>query len=146
MLFYNYQNRTGVLFNLKKEDDKDTATKKNPYISLLSFENRERDGLPATTPGSIYKVDIDNTHPLMYGYPNYYYTLKMDTNVYDFIKENGWNAGVIKKDNQVAGFVGYKLKDKLKDGCFLVCRIWAGAVFLIYPTMCCSGIFGKMVN
>jgi hypothetical protein len=28
----------------------------------------------------------------------------------------GWNVGVIKKDNQVAGFVGSKLKDKLKDG------------------------------
>jgi hypothetical protein len=102
--------------HLKKEDDKDTATKKNPYISLFTFENREKDGLPATTPGSIYKVDIDNTHPLMYGYPNYYYTLKMDNNVYDFIKEGGWNTGVIKKDNQVAGFVGFKLKNKLKDG------------------------------
>lgn len=102
---------------LKKEDDtKDTLSKKDPYKILLSFESRERDVLPATTPGSIYKVDIDNTHPLMYGYPNYYYTLKMDTNVYDFIKENGWNTGVIKKGNQVAGFVGYKLKDKLKDG------------------------------
>lgn len=102
---------------LKKDDDtKDTASKKDPYKILLSFESRERDVLPATTPGSIYKVDIDNTHPLMYGYPNYYYTLKMDTNVYDFIKENGWNTGVIKKGNQVAGFVGYKLKDKLKDG------------------------------
>jgi len=101
---------------LKKDDDKDTATKKNPYISLLTFENREKDGLPTTTPGSIYKVDVDNTHPLMYGYPNYYYTLKMDNNVYDFIKEGGWNTGVIKKDNQVAGFVGYKLKTKLKDG------------------------------
>ena len=104
-------------FRLKKEDEKDTSAKKNPYVSLLSsFENRERDGLPATTPGSIFKVDIDNTHPLMYGYPNYYYTLKMDNNVYDFIKEGGWNTGVIKKDNQVAGFVGYKLKTKLKDG------------------------------
>jgi hypothetical protein len=102
---------------LKKDDDtKDTASKKDPYKILLSFESRERDVIPATTPGSIYKVDIDNTHPLMYGYPNYYYTLKMDTNVYDFIKENGWNTGVIKKGSQVAGFVGYKLKDKLKDG------------------------------
>lgn len=101
---------------LKKDDDKDTAAKKNPYVALLTYENRERDGLPPTTPGSIYKVDIDNTHPLMYGYPNYYYTLKMDNNVYDFIKEGGWNTGVIKKDNQIAGFVGYKLKNKLKDG------------------------------
>ena len=102
--------------HLKKDDDKDTATKKNPYISLLTFENRKKDELPAITPGSIYKVDVDNTHPLMFGYPNYYYTLKRDNNVYDFIKEAGWNAGVIKKDNQVAGFVGYKLKNKLKDG------------------------------
>ena len=36
--------------------------------------------------------------------------------IYDFLKEMGWNVGVIKKDNQVAGFVGSKLKDKLKDG------------------------------
>lgn len=100
---------------LKKDDD-DTASKKDPYKALLAFENRERDGLQAVTPGSIYKVDIDNTHPLMYGYPNYYYTLKMDTNVFEFMKENGWNAGVIKRTNQVAGFVGHKLKDKLKDG------------------------------
>lgn len=101
---------------LKKDGDKDTASKKDPYTALLSFENREKDELPGNTPGSIYKVDVDNTHPLMYGYPNYYYTLKMDTIVYDFIKENGWNTGIIKKTNQVAGFVGYKLKDKLKDG------------------------------
>lgn len=101
---------------LKKDANKDSASKKDPYTALLSFENRERDGLTTTTPGSIYKVDIDNTHPLMYGYPNYYYTLKMDTTVYDFIKEKGWNAGVVKKTNQVAGFVGFKLKDKLKDG------------------------------
>jgi len=100
----------------KKEDDKDTASGENPYSALHTYENRERDGLPPTTPGSIYKVDIDNTHPMMYGYPDYYYTLKMDNNVYDFIKEDGWNTGVIKRDNQIAGFVGYKLKSKLKDG------------------------------
>ena len=68
------------------------------------------------TPGSIYKVDIDNTHPLMFGYPKYYYTLKMDNVVYEFMKEGGWNVGIIKKENQVAGFVGYKLNSKLKDG------------------------------
>ena len=41
----------------------------------------------------------------MYGNLNYYYCiLKMDNNAYDFIKEGGWNTGVIQKDNQVAGF------------------------------------------
>ena len=68
------------------------------------------------TPGSIYKVELDNTHPLAFGYPDYYYTLKLSDNVYEFLKEGNWNVGVIKKNNQVAGFVGAKLKDKLKDG------------------------------
>lgn len=101
---------------LRKEDEKDSALKKDPYLPLRAFENREKDQIPGSTPGSVFRVDIDNTHPLMYGYPNYYYTLKLDGQVYEFIKEGGWNAGVIKKDNQVAGFVGYKLKSKLKDG------------------------------
>jgi len=104
------------VIHLKKEDEKDSAVKKNSYALLRSFENRERDEIPAVTPGSVYRVDIDSSHPLMYGYAGYYYTLKMDTNIYDFIKNDGWNAGVLKTDNQVAGFVGSKLKKKLKDG------------------------------
>jgi hypothetical protein len=104
------------VIKVRKDDEKDTLGKKDPYIFLRSFENREKDEVPGTTPGAVFRVDTDNTHPLMYGYPSYYYTLKMDNIIYDYIKEGGWNAGVIKKDNQVAGFVGFKLKSKLKDG------------------------------
>ncbi|MFI5133384.1 MAG: M14 family metallopeptidase, partial [Chitinophagales bacterium] len=99
---------------MKKADDsdkKDTST----YGALKKFEDRERNPISETTPGSILKVDLDNTHPLAFGYPNYYYTLKMDDNIYEFMKD-GWNVGVIKKESQVAGFIGSKLKDKLKDG------------------------------
>jgi hypothetical protein len=99
------------------KDDKDSASKKDPYAALKTFNDRDRDGIENTTPGSIFRVDVDSTHPLMYGYPSYYYTLKMDDVLYDFTKDGaGWNAGVLKKDNQLAGFVGYKLKKKLKDG------------------------------
>lgn len=87
-----------------------------PYASLQKFDNRERDALTQNTPGSIFKVDIDNTHPLMFGYPDYYYTLKMDNVLFDFMKEGGWNAGVLKKDKQLSGFVGSKLNSKFKDG------------------------------
>lgn len=100
----------------KKAPDADKKDEKVNYEVLKKFEDRERDYIPGTTPGSIYKVELDNSHPLAYGYPGYYYTLKMDDNVYDFFKEGGWNVGVIKKDNQVAGFVGARLKEKLKDG------------------------------
>ena len=100
---------------LKKADDSSDKKDKDPYSMLKPFDNRERDGISNTTPGSIYKVELDITHPLAFGYPSSYYTLKMDNNIYEFMKD-GWNVGVIKKDNQVSGFVGNKLKEKLKDG------------------------------
>ena len=101
-----------------KEDDDDDSKKadSNKYNLLAKYGNRERDQLTTSTPGAVYRVEVDNTHPLMFGYPKYYYTLKMDNAVYDFIKEDGWNTGIIKKDNKVAGYVGYKLNAKLKDG------------------------------
>ena len=100
----------------KNIPDSGNSANKDPYALLQNFDSREREAVSGSTPGSIFKVDIDNTHPLMFGYPKYYYTLKMDNSVYEFIKEGGWNAGVIKKENQVEGYVGYKLNPKLKDG------------------------------
>lgn len=94
------------------EEKKDDA---NAYGDLKKYENRERDWLVNSIPGAIYKVDMDASHPLAFGFGNTYYTLKQDGNVYEFMKE-GWNVGVIKKDNRMAGFAGSKVKEKLKDG------------------------------
>lgn len=102
----------GIKF--KKEDD-DSDGKKDQYAALKKFGDHDREFISSTTPGSIYKVQLDTTHPLAFGYPDYYYTLKMDDHVYEFI-DDGWNVGVIKKDNLVAGFVGSELKKKLNDG------------------------------
>jgi hypothetical protein len=100
----------------RKEEEKDTSARKDPYSTLHIYENRDREELSTNTPGSVLRIDVDSTHPLMYGYPSYYYTLKMDNTIYDFIKDRGWNVGVFKKDSQLSGFVGFKLKKKLQDG------------------------------
>ena len=105
--------RTDWAIKSKKADD--AADKKDPYVELQVYEEREREFLKTNIPGSIFKVHLDNTHPLAFGYPDYYYTLKQDDAVYEFIKEGGWNVGVLKKDSQVSGFVGSSLKEKLND-------------------------------
>lgn len=97
----------------KKTDDSDK--KDSTYAFVRRFEDRERDFVAGITAGSIYKVELDNTHPLAFGYPNYYYTMKLDDDIYEFMKD-GWNVGIIRKDEPVAGFVGHKLKLKLRDG------------------------------
>ena len=89
--------------------------KENTYANLRRFADAERTELSESNPGSIFKMEIDNTHPLAFGYPDYYYTLKQDNNVYEFL-EQGWNVGVIKKSSQVAGFTGVKARQKLQDG------------------------------
>lgn len=102
-------------FGIKNKSDKEEDKIDSTYGSLKKYSNREREDLPSNIPGAIYKVEMDNTHPLAYGYGNTYYTLKQDANIYEFMKD-GWNVGVLKKDNYVAGFSGFKVKNKLKDG------------------------------
>jgi hypothetical protein len=106
----------GIKVKKGEEDKSDKDDKKEDYSMLKRYENRERDFIPGFNPGSIYKVELDNSHPLAFGYDDAYYTLKQDNTIYEFFKDLGWNVGILRKDNQVAGFVGSKLKDKLKDG------------------------------
>jgi hypothetical protein len=95
----------------KKEADE----KPVDYDLLKRYENQEKDFLQQNNPGSIFKVMLDNSHPLAYGYGDTYFTLKGDDAVYEFMKD-GWNVGVIKKEAQVAGFTGNKAKARMKDG------------------------------
>ncbi|MBC7873955.1 MAG: zinc carboxypeptidase, partial [Ferruginibacter sp.] len=113
----------------KPEEAGEKKDKKDSYEVLKEYENRERIAISDITPGSIWKVELDNTHPLAFGYPAYYYTLKRDDKSYEFLKEGGWNVGVIKKENAVAGFVGAALQPKLKDGLvFGVQQMGAGTI------------------
>lgn len=103
-------------FDLKnKEEAKKNDKDPNLYEDLKIYENRDRESVRKNIPGAIYKVNLDNTHPLGFGFPGFYYTLKLDDKVYQYLS-NGWNVGVLKKDNYVTGFVGAQAKKKLIDG------------------------------
>jgi hypothetical protein len=109
-------------FGLKKKDEKADAKKakpdKKPEVdedeSLKQYGEREREAVSEETPGSVYRVDLDRTHPLAFGYPNGYFALVQNVYDYDFLKD-GWNVGYLKKDNYVAGFVGKNAKPKLNN-------------------------------
>jgi hypothetical protein len=101
----------GIKQKKSEEEKKDS----NSYAALKKYEDRERDPITGTTPGAIFRVELDPSHPLAFGYPGYYFTLKQNDAVYEFMKD-GWNVGVVKKDSPVAGFVGAALQPKLKDG------------------------------
>lgn len=100
---------------LKERISKEDTLSKKDSIKTSNYANREKEYVSENTPGAIFKVTVDNTHPLMFGYADYYYTLKMDGVMYEPMQKGGWNAGIIKADKQLAGFVGNKLSKNLKN-------------------------------
>jgi len=68
-----------------------------------------------SNPGAIYKVHLDDTHPIGFGTNGIYYDLKQDMTLYE-PSSDLWNVGAIKKDSYVTGFVGVKAKSAIQEG------------------------------
>lgn len=77
-----------------------------------TYGTRDRDAISDQIPGAIYKVNLDNTHPLAYGYGKYTNVMMKNTLDNEYLK-NGWNVGKI--GDHMGGFVGQNLKKTLKD-------------------------------
>jgi len=103
-------------FSIKSIADKHDTSSKNKDNLVKAYADRDHDAIRSNVPGAIYKVDMDNTHPLGFGLQKYYFTLKLNDALYNYLGDEGWNVGTIKKNGYVEGFVGQKAKEKLKDG------------------------------
>ncbi len=57
---------------------------------------------------------MDPSHPLGYGYDDYYFSLKLDTQAYEYLQE-GWNVGVANAGAHVSGFVGSEAEKDLEN-------------------------------
>ena len=105
--------KKGFNLTLKKDNDS-TDLKKDPYKLLKTYGASERNTISDAVQGSVYRVSLDNTHPLAFGYGNTYFALIQNVINYGFMKE-GWNVGVLKKDIYASGFVGARARKKLQD-------------------------------
>jgi hypothetical protein len=108
-------------FNLTRyanTDDKSAAEKAEQQAELDHrfdpFAGQARRYIMEDIPGAIFKVKVDNTHPLGYGLPNYYFSLKSGTMSYQPLK-NAWNVGTLGKDLTYVGFVGTNAKEAMKN-------------------------------
>ena len=105
-------------FDLKEKEDKTDLdkpkSKKALTDSLKTYADRERTAASDETPGSIYRLNIDATHPLGFGLSGGYYAIVQEAHNYDVLKD-GWNVGYLKDSNLVAGFAGKNAKEKLKQ-------------------------------
>jgi hypothetical protein len=94
----------------KKADSVEAKVKK--------YADQERDFIKGFIPGAIFKLKVDNTHPLAYGLPDYYFTLKTRSRSYE-VSEDLWNVGYVGKTPTYFGFVGSKALKQVEESTVL---------------------------
>ncbi|MDA1027813.1 MAG: M14 family metallopeptidase [Bacteroidetes bacterium] len=79
------------------------------------FEDRSRDRAPESNPGAIYRVRVDNSHPLGFGFGNESFVLRSRAD-HPAIMQGGsdWNVGVVEKNGRVSGFTGHIAEQRIE--------------------------------
>ncbi|WP_028375864.1 M14 family metallopeptidase [Leeuwenhoekiella sp. MAR_2009_132] len=99
-----------------KEFEADTKKETDSLAAkLIPYANREMESSKNLISGSIFKTNVDQTHPLAFGYADTYYSLKIGDDAYALL-DNGYNVAYLG-DNPVStsGFAGKDALSKLKN-------------------------------
>ncbi|WP_432411249.1 M14 family metallopeptidase [Rasiella sp. SM2506] len=114
----------------KADEEKgvDQDDKKENKGNLTPYDQRERSSVKDLITGSIYKIKIDPSHPMAFGYGDAYYSLKLGSSSFSFL-ENGYNVGYIETPTSVSGFSGDDAKNKLTNSLvFGEARMGSGSI------------------
>ncbi|PRX55518.1 M14 family metallopeptidase [Flagellimonas meridianipacifica] len=95
--------------SIKVKENKD-STNRAPKL----HKNIQRERIKNAITGAIFKTKVDNTHPLAYGYDTDYFTLKLGSTSYDYLKSG--NVAFIENNTKpISGFAGSKTQKKLRN-------------------------------
>ncbi|AWX45599.1 hypothetical protein HME9304_02626 [Flagellimonas maritima] len=95
-------------FGIKKKEVVKDSVKNIPKPHM----NTQRERIKEAITGAIFKTKVDNTHPLAYGYGTDYFTLKLGSSSYDYLK-NGNVVYLEKNIEPVSGFAGSEAQKKV---------------------------------
>ncbi|MBT3448285.1 MAG: zinc carboxypeptidase [Bacteroidetes Order II. Incertae sedis bacterium] len=80
------------------------------------YEDRSRDRAPSSNPGAIYRVDVDSSHPLGFGFGDTSFVLRMGSTRPAIMKgSNSWNVGVVTDGGRVSGHTGFKAEQQIEE-------------------------------
>ncbi|MCB0525103.1 MAG: zinc carboxypeptidase [Lewinellaceae bacterium] len=103
-----FQDQSGFDVKLKESPKRDSSSHR------LAFGSRQRDGLSDGIPGAIIQTKVDHTHPLGFGLPDIYYSLKTSPDIYQ-IPEDSDTPIQINSGFTSFGFIGSRVKPQLTD-------------------------------
>ncbi|MFY9242671.1 MAG: M14 family zinc carboxypeptidase [Polaribacter sp.] len=94
----------------KKTSDEDT---KEP--NLTPYAEQERKSVENFITGAVFKSNVDVTHPLAFGYKNDYFTLKLGSSSYNYLKDGVNVAYLTSTSKNVSGFAGKKALENIGE-------------------------------
>lgn len=104
-----FADKEGFDLKFKAEDKKDSTD-----LDLAPYQSRERSNVSDQLPGAIIKAKADPGHPLAFGLPNYYFTLKTTPNAYE-LSDKMTNVVWVGDTLQSTGFIGSHVRPRLKN-------------------------------
>ncbi|NNF86295.1 MAG: zinc carboxypeptidase [Winogradskyella sp.] len=97
-------------FSLKTKESNSDSDSNN----LTPYAERERQYTNQLITGAIFKTEVDNTHPMAFGYDKNYFTLKLGSSSYALL-DRGYNVAYLEDTTVYSGFAGKKAINNLDD-------------------------------
>ena len=112
----------------KKDKEKKKAEEKEE--AMRTYEEKMRKNRINRVPGTIFRVNIDNSHPLAYGNKDHAYILKRSTST--FVLAKGFNnIGIYGKSPKVSGYYPEEYNKVIPESVFFTeTRLGRGHVIL----------------
>lgn len=103
----NFNSTNGFSLKAKSEEEKsDESTGERHEHAHIQYSQQEREAIKETITGAIFKCKVEQSHPLAFGYPESYHTLKLSASAYEWL-EDGSNVVYLEdKPELIAGFAG----------------------------------------
>lgn len=113
-------------FDLYK--NKPEEKEKDSIGNLIAYDQRERENVKDLITGSIFKTKVDPSHPMAFGYDDTYFSLKLGSDSFKFLKK-GYNVAYIEQQQNISGFAGTSALKGLNNSLvFGEARIGQGSV------------------
>ncbi|MFT6807882.1 MAG: hypothetical protein ACJA01_001104 [Saprospiraceae bacterium] len=109
------------------DKDKEEELVRHPYVKARDIHGKDAVG------GSIFKVDLDITHPIAYGYRNRSLPVYRNNSVWLKPSANEFsNVAVYTEDPHIDGFITDKIRDQFlkKSASIIVSKVGSGRVVL----------------
>jgi hypothetical protein len=104
----------GKAFEAKETEEKKVVKPTFADTTVLKrYDDQRRNSAAERSAGAIFRVKLDDTHPYAFGMGKEWFLMKRNEGL-PFL-EKGFNIGYVTDSNPVAGFAGYKYRQKVRN-------------------------------